>query len=421
MHQKLENFSLPRSLRRTPAQEAEMTASLLPMEGSLQVHLYREADRVSRVRILSNRPVHAARMFQGGSVDRTLAFLPMLYQVCAVAQVCTAVRAMESAAGIAVGPVVQEARDQLVAMETMREHLGRILLKWPLALGEASLRAPAVEVCILARRFTEAVTRGNNLLAPGGGHYRPRCEDMAEVLDQLEALLEVHVFSMPVTERRRIADVDALAAWAEEGRTSAARLVARVPALGWHDPGRGQIAALPELPFGELEQRLAGPDAPDFVAQPTWQGVACETSALTRRRGDPLVAELMRAHGNGLLPRLAACLVELADLCLALRAGVNHGGGRGGGIMRHAAGVTGTGLAQVEAARGRLVHRVDLEKGRVRQYQILAPTEWNFHPQGALMRSLTGLPGRDEPQLRQQVGLLIEAVDPCVSYRVEVH
>jgi coenzyme F420-reducing hydrogenase alpha subunit len=81
---------------------------------------------------------------------------------------------------------------------------------------------------------------------------------------------------------------------------------------------------------------------------------------------------------------------------------------------------SGVGLAQVEAARGRLVHRVELEHDGVRRYRILAPTEWNFHPAGAAAQGLMHLPAEEPEVLRRLAALLINAVDPCVGYDLRV-
>ena len=80
----------------------------------------------------------------------------------------------------------------------------------------------------------------------------------------------------------------------------------------------------------------------------------------------------------------------------------------------------GTGLAQVQAARGLLVHRLTLELGRLTDYRILAPTEWNFHPQGAAALGLATLPATDEATLRRLAGLFITALDPCVAYDISI-
>ena len=78
------------------------------------------------------------------------------------------------------------------------------------------------------------------------------------------------------------------------------------------------------------------------------------------------------------------------------------------------------GVGQVAAARGQLVHRVELGKdNRVTDYRILAPTEWNFHPAGVVSRVLSALRGSAE-QIEQQARLLITAIDPCVGYELRL-
>jgi Ni,Fe-hydrogenase I large subunit len=67
------------------------------------------------------------------------------------------------------------------------------------------------------------------------------------------------------------------------------------------------------------------------------------------------------------------------------------------------------------------VHRVELEHDCVRRYQILAPTEWNFHPDGVAARGLKTLTAPDAVSLRRQAAMLISAVDPCVGYELTLH
>jgi hypothetical protein len=56
----------------------------------------------------------------------------------------------------------------------------------------------------------------------------------------------------------------------------------------------------------------------------------------------------------------------------------------------------------------------------VRRYRILAPTEWNFHPDGAAAQALMRLPAQDPAFLRRLAAMLINAVDPCVGYDLRV-
>ena len=48
----------------------------------------------------------------------------------------------------------------------------------------------------------------------------------------------------------------------------------------------------------------------------------------------------------------------------------------------------GIGLGWAENARGRLLHLVQLQGGRAALYRIVAPTEWNFHPDGPFAAAL---------------------------------
>ena len=143
------------------------------------------------------------------------------------------------------------------------------------------------------------------------------------------------------------------------------------------------------------------------------------SSPFTRRLGLPLIADLTRKLGNGLLPRLAAQLVELAVLQLRLRTGLTRLDEAAEPIAGDMPG--GVGIAQVQAARGLLVHRVAVDRGRICDYRILAPTEWNFHPQGVVARGLSALPPTDAATLKRLARLFVTAVDPCVAYHVTVY
>jgi len=57
---------------------------------------------------------------------------------------------------------------------------------------------------------------------------------------------------------------------------------------------------------------------------------------------------------------------------------------------------------------------------RVEAYRIVAPTEWNFHPDGALVRGLIDRPAADADTACRDAALLVQALDPCVAYAIEV-
>ena len=143
---------------------------------------------------------------------------------------------------------------------------------------------------------------------------------------------------------------------------------------------------------------------------------------MSRHREAPLVAAILEKHGPGLLARVVARLVDLAKVPGDLRTLSN--------LLDededlHPAETSprseGTGLAQIKAARGCLVHAARIGDGKVLTYRIVAPTEWNFHPRGAAARGLCRLEAKSDEALKMQASLLIDAIDPCVGYDLRVH
>ena len=62
------------------------------------------------------------------------------------------------------------------------------------------------------------------------------------------------------------------------------------------------------------------------------------------------------------------------------------------GVRLAASSDSGQGFAAVDSARGRLYHGVRLDAaGRIADYRIVAPTEWNFHPAGPFVRLCSAL------------------------------
>jgi len=81
---------------------------------------------------------------------------------------------------------------------------------------------------------------------------------------------------------------------------------------------------------------------------------------------------------------------------------------------------TGEGAGLTEAARGSLGHWLKMENGKIANYQIIAPTTWNFSPRdangtpGPLEMALEGAPvrpGETEPVAVQHI---VRSFDPCL-------
>ncbi len=381
------------------------------IEGRLNIRLNVGKGAVEEVGIDSSRPVHASRVFHGKTVAESQKLLPMLFSVCGTAQACAGVRACEQASGVRASPRIEGLRDALVNMETLREHLWRILLDWPSYTDTEADESGMAEAGAIQEAYGRALCLEGAPFQLGGTDCRTDVETLEGTLGRLAGLLRRMVFAMPPGEWLALRGREALMAWAGTRQTVAARLIEQILQGGWAHAGACESRALPALPEHELHRAMR--DA-EYVEQPQWHGHCCETSSLTRV-DSPLLEALKREYGNGLLVRLVARLTEIARLAGGLRlvSGVSAGEGAGG------VGPVNPGIGQAAAARGQLVHRVELNGDVIGGYQILAPTEWNFHPKGVVVQALSALTG-DSASIEKQARLLIDAIDPCVGYELNL-
>lgn len=365
------------------------------LEGRLVVTLGVARGVVARVAIRSTRLVGACRVLEGKPPAKVLDLLPRLFAVCGTAQQAAGELACARALGLDDPPARGQARRRRVLAETAIEHGTRLLMEWPTLVGEPPQ-------AVAARAFRAA-------LAPvrAGAPVRP---ELAGAV--VAALADVLGAFNPA------GGVGAFRAWVRAGACPAARLFDRLHREGLAGYGAGDVPLMAGLDETWIETRLAADADGAFVAQPNaGHRRVFETGPLARWHDHPLLADLVAGHGPGLVARLVARLIEMAAALDALTAETAEAGAAEAGTESAPSG-SGSGLGVVEAARGRLIHRVEIADGLVRRYQILAPTEWNFHPQGPLVRGLTG--DRADDGLAARARLLIGALDPCVACDIEI-
>ncbi|EME68638.1 Ni,Fe-hydrogenase I large subunit [Paramagnetospirillum caucaseum] len=385
---------------------------MVPLESGLSISLHLSEDRVERVEITSNRPVQASAMLDGRPPAQMLALLPTLYSLCGTAQGLAGLEAVENAAGIAAPAAQRMARHVLCLVEVLAEHAASVLRDWPVLLGEAMDPAAVKPLRPLVAATRKALYPAGDWTAPGGGRLAPDRRALDEILRRFDEILS-RLFAGPPEER-----LDGYAdfhAWVAHGDSVATRLLRRLDGEGIASFGRTAPCMMPEAGPHDLDRRLAGDCGGSYRSHPQCDGRVFETGPLSRHPRHPLLAALAARHGNGLSTRFTARLVEMATALRELEDLVQDLCDDSGGL---AMGRTdGTGLGQVDAARGLLAHRVELREGLLQAYRILAPTEWNFHPQGPLALGLMGASGLD---LEWRTALLAASLDPCVPYRIQV-
>ncbi|HLP99132.1 MAG TPA: nickel-dependent hydrogenase large subunit [Sideroxyarcus sp.] len=177
---------------------------------------------------------------------------------------------------------------------------------------------------------------------------------------------------------------------------------------------RERVEQMPEIPVSAMRilptldaasslaewPRLDG----GFSRRPEWRGMPAVTGAGARGQ---------QAHAGFFAAHWLARFAELAEW-----AGGWEGTGRAGSASA-AVVAQGVGRSLVETARGLLMHEVVLDGDLVAEYLIVAPTEWNFHPQGALHDCLLGADAQDRQGLERHIVRLVATLDPCVPWELE--
>lgn len=80
----------------------------------------------------------------------------------------------------------------------------------------------------------------------------------------------------------------------------------------------------------------------------------------------------------------------------------------------------GSQLAWVQTARGLLIHLANIQQGEISQYSIIAPTEWNFHPEGTLTKILINSSYNSQQAARESARLAVLGLDPCIEFNLGV-
>ena len=325
-----------------------------------------------RAAIVGTRPITAAgllsQLLKGQRFAATQARLGHVFTLCA--------HAHQRACALAFAATPQPLA--LLRWETARDHLRTIALEWPERLGEPALQSQAMHWL-------------RSCPLPLAAAQQPSVNAVWKGLAALRDWLAQDA-SFPA---------QCLALWTARGK-------------GLSTPLRpldvlNADAAIQQQQLRELGEAIA--THPDFTHSPQWQGGCAETGPWTRlRHAHPAVA----TPEFSAWARLEARWQELLDIASspALADDATHDPLLSSGALALGDGQT---IAWCEMARGLLVHWVQLDdSGAVAQYRVLAPTEWNFHPQGALALALAA----HAPQDVHAAHTLAAAFDPCVACSV---
>jgi Ni,Fe-hydrogenase I large subunit len=155
---------------------------------------------------------------------------------------------------------------------------------------------------------------------------------------------------------------------------------------------------------------------------PRLAGEVVEVGALARQlvNGQPLILDLVADSSGNVRNRVIARLFELARIIVEMEGWAKAIVPKQPFCQTLPTPDEAEGMGLMEAARGSLGHWLRIRKGRILNYQIIAPTTWNFSPRdqkgipGALERALAGAPLREGESEPVAVQHIVRSFDPCM-------
>ena len=375
------------------------------LSGRINISLFYDSEMITDLAIESSRPKGITKLFVGQKPQDAVDRIPLIYSLCSVAQTIAGLSAIESELGSKASEEAIIARKVLLLAETGRELAIRVQRDWLKGAG-------GVELAQLMQWFAELKTelQWALVIAPDG---QARSIDLQHVAQRLETILA------PLFPENEMRFKEALFSGC-----TASPLVRVVVSLNELFTGikLGNFEANTDVTSQYLLHKLDS-EGDRFCAQPVSEKGCLESSVWTRNRSRQVIqeAELLAMHP--VAQRFLALVLELQEIPQRIaRFGKEQLGkdelGKEALVFSDQ-----PGLSHVDAARGRLTHRVKITEqhgeARISEYQVIAPTEWNFHPEGALKQMLKGVKVSLE-QARELTERLVLAIDPCVAYKVEV-
>ena len=367
------------------------------LAGRIEVTIGWRDGRISSVEIHNSRPAVVSRLLQGKTYTEALTLIPMLFSVCGVAQQIASTEAVESALQTEIfqteilqteilqresSASVSRARQQLLLAENIRELGLRMARDW---LDDRSMAQQLMQWFVRIRAELQWSLALNAQEQTEEQIQEPSNQNlkMTELVEDVRSILPGQD---QLNECRQQLD-------AAFGDIRLNPGVSAMPALG----SRAMMQLLPEL------ERSLKSEA-GFAQQPSLLRQCYETGYAIADAEDSGADEKAHQTLTERFDRFVSALLALPDQLLQPTPM----------ILRND-----QGMALVTAARGLLIHRVSLQDEIVTDYQLIAPTEWNFHPQGALLSMLEGV-AVEYDRLEALVNRLIVLVDPCVDWSVGI-
>lgn len=387
----------------------------MPIEGEIKINVVAKSGMVETVSITSTRPLHITQLFKDKSIETVADLINTLYHLCNTAHRFSYLQLLDNSGVISLSKNEISAYQLLLDLETIREHCFSISTKWRQDTAKA-IDTNIVKILTTLKEINTTLFTESDPLSLMDKELHA-FSDIDKLIVKLENQIKLLLIGDQSEDVYPFVDYDSFNNWLQKSDSQSANFLNSLKKNNFDNLGDVEAFHLPDLNpkrVGKLMQNTG------FIKQPTYQDTIYESTPYSRQSNHKLIKQLFNIYGNGLFARSVAQLLEVFEL-------LNNIKSRYTGIEFEkisyeiqSFGVESKSLVCLEAARGRLFHQMSTEGGKIKSYQILAPTEWNFHPQGVLSRMIEVITYKNEKDLIDQIMLLANAVDPCVGYSIEI-
>ncbi|WP_069998688.1 nickel-dependent hydrogenase large subunit [Cellulosilyticum sp. I15G10I2] len=162
------------------------------------------------------------------------------------------------------------------------------------------------------------------------------------------------------------------------------------------------------------------PDAYSWVTAPRYRGYAMEVGPLAR-----MYISGIYTRGTSAMDRNIARALETQKICEVMKGLLEILRLEPAMQRRWEIPQTASGMSIVAAARGTLMHFVEIEDALIKSYKLIPPSNWNMSPKdnnnirGAAEEALMGTPIAD-PLNPVEIGRIVRSFDPCLNCAAHV-
>ena len=358
-------------------------------ELSIQLNLAKQGDQfhLNKIDINLARPNLAQKMLVGQTPEHAIERITQLMTVCQHAQT--------AAAKLALGYQLTSEEVLAIECENIEQGFWRLMIDLPKLLD---IELP-LSIFIKLR---QSIAQQNN------ERIRSSAEQLFQQLCQLSSDEFYNLSNSTLQD------------WLNQSDSVMACCLRQVALMVPADIDSASIllAALPDdtllATLGRLLQSEEG-----FYQKPSLNEQSCETGSLSAIQNHPLFA-LLSAQGT--VGRFVSRLLYIAHKISDLDSDILTSTISGSFSLQQSKATTEQdfSLGWVQTARGLLVHLANIQDGKISQYFIVAPTEWNFHPEGALNKTLIHSHFSSSQLAEKAVKLAVLALDPCIEFNLGV-